>query len=63
MHSLNVVERHEPDLDETRRLLHAALMSVQELMIAHPPSRRLQQVLAMLWSALDSLDELRRADP
>jgi hypothetical protein len=31
---------------------------MQQLMAGRPPSRRLQQALAMLWATSDSLEEL-----
>ena len=41
-----------------RDLLQRSILALQRLMADHPPSRRLQRALAVLWATADSLEEL-----
>lgn len=53
--------RHEAEpvsLHSVRHSLQQTILGVQELMAAHPPSRRLEHALAMLWAVADSFEEL-----
>ena len=50
-------------VQSVRHLLQKTILSLQDLMAEHPPSRRLQQALALLWAVADSFDDLERAHP